>query len=449
MDDKDSQDFGPVVEAAIISLCLDQPEFYHAVGQHVEPKHFEQLETQYVFALIQKAYKEHEIVPNRDILIDIARKDLSVDDHYQPVLNLITRESDPREIPIIKDRLIDWVRSRAYALLYDEGAIQAYESGNYDVLNEIVEKAQRVSDVSQQGVWFFDRIEMLFKEDAEPRFTTGFTRLDRYLNEGGPTRGDVTCFMAPTGVGKSIMLVNVGVANIRNGKNVLHITLELSTFKTMLRYMGAFTKKHLVDRMEQQGSIREELLKIKHSVDSRLVIYEFPPDDISVNTIYQIVDWLHKYKRWIPDVILVDYLDLMLSRREYNNKEDYVRQKRISTEIRGLAKNTGTCVFTATQTHRQAESDSYRNKKSSADQNIGLSKIAESYGKAMPLDYIISMNQSGEMYSAGQIRLYVIKNRNGPKFKTINTNVNYANMKMEQAKFESLTVEDTGDSNEV
>ena len=432
--DEDIQHFGLEAERAIISLCLDQPEFYHSVGQHVEPKNFEAIEAQYVFGKLQKLYEEHEIVPTRELLLDVVRQELKVDDDFRPIVELVTRESDPREVPIIKKRLVEWVRGRAYAMLYDEEAIVAYERGNYDMLDEIVDKAQKITDISQQGINFFDHMDLLFKEDAEQRFTSGFGRLDRYINEGGPTRGDVTCFMAPTGVGKSIILVNTGAANLQANKNVLHVTLELSYVKTMMRYMGALTGESLKDRIIHKNAIKQKLTRIRNSIDSNLINYEFPPDEISVDTIYQIVDWLKKHMRWAPDIVILDYLDLLMSRRDYNNKEDYVRQKRVATEIRGLAQGTGTCIFTATQTHRQAETDSHKKK----DQNIGLNKIAESYGKAMPLDYIISMNQTETMYNEGQIRLFIIKNRNGPKFKAVSTNVNYSNMKMEQAKFENI-----------
>jgi hypothetical protein len=61
--------------------------------------------------------------------------------------------------------------------------------------------------------------------------------------------------------------------------------------------------------------------------------------------------------------------------------------------------------------------------------------MAESYGKAMPPDYVISLNQSKEEYEAEppQIRMYIAKARYAEKFVTINCHVNYHNMKVREA----------------
>ena len=43
---------------------------------------------------------------------------------------------------------------------------------------------------------------MLFKEDLIEHRTTGFPRLDAFLNNGGPSPKEVVCWLAPTNVGK-------------------------------------------------------------------------------------------------------------------------------------------------------------------------------------------------------------------------------------------------------
>ena len=61
-----------------------------------------------------------------------------------------------------------------------------------------------------------------------------------------------------------------------------------------------------------------------------------------------------------------------------------------------------------------------------------MNKVAESYGKMMPMDYVVSINQTLEEYTDGIIRLYIAKNRNGPKFKTITARINYNTMSVEE-----------------
>jgi len=428
--------FGQNEEQAIIALALDVPEFFSVVADHIESEHFQSAESKFIYEIIKQHWIKHDCLPTRRILHDIAAKKLTADDPaWEDIMEIIGRESDPREIPSIRSLLIDWARNRAFGRIYDEDSIDAYSRGDYERIESIIEAANRINNVSDSsGLWFFDEVDILFDKDVEEKLTTGFPKLDEVINEGGPTRADTFAWMAPTGVGKSILLVNSGVAAIRRGLNVLHVTLELSKKKTAERYMGAFTELPIKQKGNFEDKIRSTLSKIKKTYDAGLAIYEFPPDEISVDTIYSLVDWLRKTRSWTPEVIIVDYLELMLSRRAaINNQDEYGRQKRTATEIRGLAKKTNSLIFTATQTNRAGMG----NGKGEGNGNIDLNKAAESYGKMMPLDYVVSINQSQSEYEqeVPRIRLFVAKNRNGKKHITIRAKINYGTMKVEEESY--------------
>ena len=67
----------------------------------------------------------------------------------------------------------------------------------------------------------------------------------------------------------------------------------------------------------------------------------------------------------------------------------------------------------------------------------------------MPLDYIVTINQSKKEYEEGKlraddpdspniraiVRFFVAKNRNGPKFMIINARINYETMRATQEQF--------------
>ena len=54
--------------------------------------------------------------------------------------------------------------------------------------------------------------------------------------QGGLGRGEIGVVTANTGVGKSHWLVAMGANAMRNGKNVLHYTFELTEHAVGLRY---------------------------------------------------------------------------------------------------------------------------------------------------------------------------------------------------------------------
>lgn len=450
---EESTTFGKTEEYAIISLVFDQPEFFSAILPYLKDEFFEQFETKFVFNIIKYHFEKHGVLVSRNMCLDIVLQSLTADDPHEEIIKLVQRESDPREVPIITDKLMEWARKKAYGQLYSQEAIEAHERGEYALIEQILDDAHKITNVNAQCHFMFNELDSLFQSEQIERFTTGFPLLDSVLNNGGPTRKEVVVFMAPTGVGKSIVLVNCGASCIRRSLNVLHVTLELSWVDTALRYMGCFTEVPIRNRFEERPKIEETLRKIRATYGANLIITDFPPDEISVDSIHGVMDNLRKLHGIQIDVVIVDYLELLLSRVPAYNKDDYTRQKRISTELFRLAKKENVLVVTATQTNRSGnENQSVQTNKKNApmiDPVIDINKVAESYGKTMAMDYLVTINQTKQEYEAGKLdpsrpdspntkarcRFYVVKNRKGPKFVTINATINYETMAMREQEF--------------
>lgn len=426
--------FGPNTEKAIVSLVFDKPEFFTSIIQYLSHKFFRTAEARYVIGIVEKLYAENDVVPPRNIVKDFALRALTVEDDYEPIIKLIDRPTDHKELPFIKKELLKWARDRAFGMLYSDDGLNAYEAQDYEKLEEIFEQAKRITDVSDNGLFFFNEPDLLFKKDLEKKYTSGFSKLDLYLNEGGPTKKEVLCWMAGTGVGKSILLPHAGMANVKRGCKVLHITLELSKVKTALRYAGGLANVEVSKRYEipNRKKIMEVMEKAKKTYGGDLAIYEFSPNEISIHHLKQLIDQLRKSKNWNPDVLVIDYLELLTCTKEKAKSDEYLRQKMVATEVRQLARNEELLIFTATQTGR--DDPKAAGKGAGGPQVAGTGKVAESYGKLMPMDYVISANQEMEEYNSDtpQLRLFIAKNRNGPKNKTIPVNINYNTFKMEE-----------------
>jgi hypothetical protein len=424
--------FGPYEEEAIISLALDHPEFFAGVGRFLRPAMFGRLECQWIMAEILTAFDRHGVVPTRPMMRDKALSTFTEDDPFESVLAVIERASNQREVPLVKETLLKWTRDRAYGLLYSEEAQDAYARGDYEHLEQIVNEANRLADIDQQGFWFLEQYEVLFDPDIIDHRTTGFARLDRILNNGGPSPKEVLCWLAATNVGKSILLVNNAVsslcgmgANGKPGQDVLLITFELDAIKTAMRCLGAATDVPLNDLAAHRDYVKRTIDTIRKTYGKRLVIYEWSPDECSVAHIYALLDNLARQEGWRPDVVVLDYMDLMISRNPSYNKDDYTRQKHVANEIRGLARNENMLVYTATQTNRSG---------SGGEELADLNKAAESFAKQFALDYVVSLNQSRTERCSNppRIRFFVAKNRNGPKGDTVTCAINYDTMQVRE-----------------
>jgi len=439
--DADDRTFGPAEERAIISLAFDQPEFFSSVLKFLKPEYFEQYETRFVFSIVQFYHEKHDVVLSRRMALDVAEQQLTVDDPHDDVIDLIKEELDPRDEPVVVERLMEWARHKQYAQLYSREALEAHERGDYAVQDGIIEEARRITRFGTDLMFFFDDYDQLFSEEQQDRFTTGFPMLDRCLNDGGPVRKDVLCFMAPTGVGKSIALGNVAASNVRRGRNVLHVSLEMTRQQVGHRYLGTFTHKPIRRRLDYRDYMAKNLNAIKSTNKAQLVIVEYPPDDVSVDVIHALIDSLRRMHRLTIDVVIIDYLELLVPRTMQRDDGPYHSQKKVSTEICRLAKKENVFVVTASQANR-AGLEPQDGK--GGDKVIDLNKTAESYGKNMPLSYVVTINQTRDEYESGRqgdggpvtdakCRFYVAKNRNGQKFVTVSSTINYETMVMREA----------------
>lgn len=429
--------FGQDEEPAIVSLALDFPEFFVSVANFITPEVFSNFNVRYIMANVLNYYSKHGIVPTRAVLKSRILKQLTADSEYEEILNILARTSDHREVPILKEVIQKWAEHKTYSLLYSDEAQEAHARGDYDFLKNIVSQASRITDIGKPGFWLFQQTDELFIEDGQEHISTGYKQLDLYLN-GGPSPGEVLIWMAPTGVGKSILLANNAMNGVKQSKNVLFVTFELSTLKTALRIVGSMTKKKIADmrpKSDKFVTARDEAVQIMtqtyETFQKDIVIYEMAPGECSVNHIYAIIDSLKKTKNWKPDIVIIDYLELMVSRNVSFNTSEYSLQKNVSTEVRGLAKNENVVVFTATQTNRAGLSQSSTN----TAENIGLDKSAESYGKNMAADYVISLNQNEMEYhmTPAVIRFFIAKNREGQKYVSVKAEINYENMFVREA----------------
>lgn len=426
--DSQTQPFGPYQEEAIVSLALDHPEFFSAAARFIKPDMFGRLEIRWIMAEILNTFEKFNVIPTRGMLNNDLQQKVTIDDPHEEIFRIVNRKSDPREVPIVKDTLLKWSRDRAYGLLYSDEAIEAYHRQDYTYIENIFQEANRIADVGNQGFWFFENAELLFQDDIIQHKTTGFPGLDRLLNNGGPSAKEVVCWLAGTNVGKSVLLCNNAITSLKGegsdgkpGQDVLLITFELDAIKTAMRCVASAFGVPISQIMDKQAYIRRVMQQMKKTYDKRFLIHEMPPDECSVNHIYALLDSLKRVQGWKPDVVIIDYMDLMVSRNPAYNKDDYTRQKHVANEVRGLAKNENVLIFTATQTNRSG---------SNGEELVDLTKAAESFGKQFSLDYIISLNQtrSERQMNPPRLRFFVAKNRNGPKHVTISCEINYDTM---------------------
>ena len=268
----------------------------------------------------------------------------------------------------------------------------------FEEVVDLMRTAVSVGMPQSIGHEFFNDTEARFQEITRITTPTGIPELDcRDILDGGLGRGELGVVVAPTGVGKSHWLVNMGAEALKIGKTVVHYTFELSEVLTGKRYDANITNIPVSDLIDR----KEEVLK--HYEDNEygdLIIKYYPCRSASVNTIRNHLDKL-KLRNYTPSVVIIDYADVMKSTRQYDALR--LELQLIYEELRQMAADFNVPVWTASQSNRAGASQDM----------VGLENMGESYGKAQVSDVVLGLSRKPEEKATGYARLFVAKNRAG------------------------------------
>jgi hypothetical protein len=140
----------------------------------------------------------------------------------------------------------------------------------------------------------------------------------------------------------------------------------------------------------------------------KLIIKEFPPKRASLDDIERHLDQLWNQHNFKPNVIFIDYLDLLRNRRSRVERKDDLDD--IYTDAKGLAKELGIPIVSPSQVNRSG----------AADKVVEGDKAAGSYDKIMIGDIIISTSRLRKDKVDNTSRWHIIKNRYGTDGITFN-----------------------------
>jgi len=218
---------------------------------------------------------------------------------------------------------------------------------------------------------------------------------------GGLGKGELGVIISPAGGGKSHYLVMMGANAIRQGKNVVHYTFELNENYVGIRYDSNFCAIASNDVIDSKNEVKVKYQNGFSKQRGRLFIKEYPPNACSVITMKNHLERLLVTKGVKPDMIIVDYADIMKSTRNFDSPRFEI--KLAYEELRALAQEMEVPVWTASQAHRDAAKMDV----------IGLENMSEAYAKAMIADFVVSMSRKPLEKASGTGRLFVAKNRMG------------------------------------
>jgi hypothetical protein len=146
-----------------------------------------------------------------------------------------------------------------------------------------------------------------------------------------------------------------------------------------------------------------KMQKLRDNTVGKLIVKEFPTAQAGVGHFRHLFNELNLKKSFIPDILIVDYINICTSSRYKPgaNINSYTYIKSIAEEMRGFAIERNIPVITATQVNREGFGSS----------DIGMENTAESFGLPATADLFLAIITSDELESLNQLMIKQLKNR--------------------------------------
>lgn len=387
--------YGHDFQIKVISSLLTHKEFLVNIHDIISDEYFENQAHKWVMEEILKYYDKYHTTPSLEVLkvelqkIDNEVLQISVKDQLK-----LAYVSSDEDLKYVQEEFTNFCKNQQLkkALMSSVDMLQA---GDYDSIRFLVDNALKAGQDKNIGHEYAKGIEERYKKNVRNVIPTPWDKMNQLL-QGGLGNGDMGLIFGNPGGGKSWSLVALGGHAVRHGYNVLHYTLELGEDYVGKRYDAFFTKIN-VSIIDQHKDKVEEIVP---QLPGKLIIKEYPTGRATISTIESHIAKCESLGTK-ADLIIIDYVDLLTSKRKNRERKDEIDD--IYTSTKGLARELNLPIWTVSQVNRAGAKDDV----------IEGDKAAGSYDKIMITDFAMSLSRKKEDKVNNTGRFHIMKNRYG------------------------------------
>ena len=374
-------------ETLILENLIYNENYSSIVGIFLQPDYFKENAEKQIFIEIQKHITEYNSPPSKEVLsVKLNnREDLNETTFKscQELLKNLNAKTDDEQW--LTEETERWAKNQA---VYN-GIVQSISilEGKDKVLSkdaipEILTEALAISLDKSIGHSYLengeDRWEFYHKKESKIPFD--MIMLDKITN-GGISPKTLTVLLGGTGVGKTLVKTHLASQYLKQGMDVLYITMEMSEERIAERVDANLLDIDIGDlHMLPKDDFKKRLDKLNIG---KLIVKEYPTAGAHVGNFRALLRELQIKKDFVPQVIILDYLNICSSSRVKwaANMNTYIYIKSIAEEVRGLAVECNVPIITSSQLNREGYSSS----------DPDLSNTSESFGLPATADLMLAI----------------------------------------------------------
>lgn len=349
-------------EKLILSNLIIDEEYISQVLPFLQPEYFQNKIEKISFEVIRDYIQIYNTLPNRTTIVHDLREKESLNDHETQEAEQLIKEVCNIERPTDRIWLVkkteEFCQSKAvYNAIIK--AISIYDGSETEIgshaIPDLIKEAISISFDSHIGMDFYSdantRYDYYTLEENKIHFDLGILNA---ITNGGLGRRSLNIILGGLHVGKTLLMISMACDYIKLGYNVLYLTMEMREEEILMR-MDANLLKTPINKLKEfsRDSFIDRVEKIRQKSYGQIKVKEFPTGASHSGHFKHIIDELKLKHNFIPSIIFVDYMGIMgSSRMKMGTQNSYFYLKAVSEELRALAQETDTVLWSAMQMNR-------------------------------------------------------------------------------------------------
>jgi replicative DNA helicase len=325
----------------------------------------------------------------------------------------------------IKDTLYEAITVHEISKALDQ-ARDLLEQGEYDALTRNINKAR--SSVVESGpiIEFWedavDRVQRRKNKRFNAGIPTGLDSLDKIMG-GGLPRGKLGLITASSGRGKSAILNSFAVHATLLQYSSVYTSYELDADDVMGRADACITGISLKELIVRpKATIKSLLSTYTASTPGEMFVNYKPTKTDNISGVKAFLERLRNERGLTPDVLFLDYFDLMKMEGDYTQKHEALQEN--MEILRGVAGEYNMAIWTASQTNRGGAGKDL----------VDMDDVSASFGKVFPLDIMLTVSRGPKEKKCGVYRLFVAKGRFCPTGDSVYFKADFSKMQLTSLK---------------
>ncbi len=202
-------------------LAIDK-DWAQQMYEVMKPHYFELKYLQYLCEKYFEYFDNYRCFPTMQLLIQVVAEEITDSGTdailRSQIIQFVQRmRSNPHQedLPYVKDQVLDFCKRQAFKFALTQ-AVDLVQGEKFESVVDLMRHAVSVGMPHSIGHNFFEDIEARFQEIQRITTPTGLKELDcKDVLDAGLGRGELGVVVAPTGVGKSHWLVQVGAEALK------------------------------------------------------------------------------------------------------------------------------------------------------------------------------------------------------------------------------------------